>query len=141
MAKKLGNNYRLRIGDGAGTEVFTEIAGQQDLSISRNAASIDTSTKDDFPYGTQAAGLRTASISFSLIPSLPDALGYAALETAASSTDPVNYQIVDTANADAVVWEASMYIGDFNTSFGQNDSVKATGTLTLAAAPTTDSLS
>jgi hypothetical protein len=59
VAKKLGNDYRLFIGDGAGTEVFTEIKGQQNLSITRNGATIDTSTKDNAPYGTQAPGLRT----------------------------------------------------------------------------------
>jgi hypothetical protein len=39
-----------------------------------------------------------------------------------------------------LVFECSMYITDFNHSFGQNDSVKATGTLVAAAAPTTDTL-
>jgi predicted secreted protein len=139
LAKKLGNAYRLYIGDGAGTEVFSEIAGQQDLSITRNAATIDTSTKDNFPYATQAPGLRTLSIAFNLIPDLPDALGYTAMETAAMATDatPVNFQV---KTGSTVVFEGSMYITDFNTSFGQNDSVKATGTLVAADAPTTDEL-
>lgn len=139
MAKKLGNAYRLFIGDGAGTEVFTEIAGQQDLSISRSSATIDTSTKDNFPYGTQAPGLKTLSVSFNLIPDLPDASGYGELETQALSTDPqpCNFQV---KTGSTVVYEGSMYITDFNTSFGQNDSVKVTGTLVAAAAPTTDTL-
>jgi predicted secreted protein len=139
LAKKLGNSYRLYIGDGAGTEVFSEIAGQQDLSITRNAATIDTSTKDNFPYATQAPGLRTLSIAFNLIPDLPDANGYTAMETAALATDAtaVNFQV---KTGSTVVFEGSMYITDFNTSFGQNDSVKATGTLVAADAPTTDEL-
>lgn len=139
MAKKLGNAYRLFIGDGAGTEVFTEIAGQQDLSISRSSATIDTSTKDNFPYGTQAPGLKTLSVSFNLIPDLPDAGGYGELESQALSTDPqpCNFQV---KTGSTVVYEGSMYITDFNTSFGQNDSVKVTGTLVAAAAPTTDTL-
>jgi predicted secreted protein len=139
MSKKLGNAYRLFIGDGAGTEVFAEIAGQQDLSISRSSATIDTSTKDNFPYGTQAPGLKTLSISFNLIPDLPDADGYGELETQALSTDPQpwNFQV---KTGSTVVYEGSMYITDFNTSFGQNDSVKVTGTLVAAAAPTTDTL-
>ena len=139
MAKKLGNDYRLFIGDGGGSEIFTEIAGQQDLSISRQTAQIDTSTKDNFPYGTQAPGLKTLSISFNLIPDLPDADGYGELETQALATTPVpwNFQI---KRSSTVVFEGSMYIGDFNTSFGQNDSVKVTGTLVAAEAPTTDAL-
>lgn len=139
MAKKLGNDYRLFIGDGGGTEVFTEIAGQQDLSISRSTAAIDTSTKDNFPYATQASGLKTLTISFNLIPDLPDADGYGELETQALATTPVpwNFQV---KTGSTVVFEGSMYIGDFNTSFGQNDALKVTGTLTLADAPTTDAL-
>jgi len=141
LAKKLGNDYRLFIGDGTvGTEVFTEIAGQQDLSISRSSAAIDTSTKDNFPYGTQAPGLKTLSISFNLIPDLPDASGYGELETQALSDTPTpwNFQIKTGAT---VVFEGAMYITDFNTSFGQNDAVKATGTLVISEAPTTDTLS
>jgi predicted secreted protein len=137
--KKLGNDYRLFIGDGGGTEVFNEIAGQQDLSISRQTASIDTSTKDNFPYATQASGLKTLSISFNLIPDLPDANGYGELESQALSATPTpwNFQV---KKASTVVFEGAMYVGDFNTSFGQNDSVKVTGTLTLAEAPSVDAL-
>jgi hypothetical protein len=140
VAKLLGNAYRLFIGDGAGTEVFSEIKGQQDLSRNASAATIDTSTKDNFPYATQAPGLRTVSIPFSLIPDLPDATGYTALETwaNAASATPKNFQI---KAGSTVVFEGSMYATDFNVTYGQNDAVKATGTLVLAAAPTTDALS
>lgn len=140
MGKKLGNDYRLFIGDGAGTEVFSEIKGQQNLSITRNGSTIDTSTKDNAPYGTSAPGLRSLSIAFALIPDLPDATGYTALETfslAASST-PKNFQI---KKGSTVVFQGSMYCTDFNTTFDMNDAVKATGTLVAAAAPTTDVLS
>jgi hypothetical protein len=139
VGKKLGNDYRLFIGDGAGSEVFSEIAGQQDLSVTRSGNAIDTSTKDNFPYATQAPGLRTLSIACSLIPDLPDASGYGALETAALATSPapVNFQI---KTGSTVVFLGSMYITDFNTSFGQNDSVKSTFTLVAADAPTTDAL-
>lgn len=140
MAKKLGNDYRLFIGDGAGPEVFTEIKGQQNLSITRNGATIDTSTKDNAPYGTQAPGLRTLSIAFALIPDLPDALGYTAFETfaLASSSTPKNFQI---KKGSTVVFLGSLYCTDLNTTFDMNDAVKATGTLVSAAAPTTDALS
>jgi hypothetical protein len=141
VGKKLGNDFRLFIGDGASpTEAFAEIKGQQDLSVSRQGATIDTSTKDNFPYGTQAPGLRTLSISIALIPDLPDAPGYTAFETwaAAASATPKNFQI---KAGSTVVFAGAMYATDFNTSFGQNDSVKTTCTLVAAAAPTTDALS
>lgn len=141
MGKKLGNDYRLFIGDGATpTEAFTEIKGQQNLSITRNANTIDTSTKDNTPYGTKAPGLRDLSIAFELIPDLPDATGYTALETfmLASSPTPKNFQI---KTGSTIVFEGSMYGTDFNSTLNMNDAVKATGTLVAAAAPTTDVLS
>lgn len=139
MAKKLGNNYRLFIGDGGGTEVFAEIAGQQGLSISRQSAQIDTSTKDNFPYATSAPGLKTLSIPFNLIPNLPDDDGYGELEAQALATSPVpwNFQI---KTGSTVVFECAMYITDFNTAMDQNDAVKVTGTLVAADAPTIDEL-
>lgn len=139
MGKKLGNNYRLFIGDGGGTEVFTEVKGQQNLSITRSGATIDTSTKDNAPYGTSAPGLRSLSIAIALIPDLPDASGYTALETFANavSATPKNFQIKTGAT---VVFQGSMYCTDFNTTLDMNDSIKCTGTLVAAAAPTTDTL-
>ena len=145
MAKKLANDYRLWI-DSATPGTFAMIKGQQDISVSRNGATIDTSTKDDFPYGTQAPGLRSLSIPFSIIPDLPDATGYTRLETVAlaATSTPVNFQIRKNGSSGAapadVVFQGSMYVTDFNSSFGQNDAVKVTGTLVSAAAPTTDLL-
>lgn len=137
MAKKLGNDYRLFIHDGAST--YTEIAGQQNLSVSRQGQTIDTSTKDNFPYGTAAPGMRSLSIAFELIPNLPDANGYTALETWANSTSPTA-KLFQIKTGSTVVFAGSMYCSDFNTSFNQNDAVKATGTLVAASAPTTDVL-
>lgn len=145
MAKKLGNDYRLWI-DSATPGTFSEVKGNQDLSINRNSATIDTSTKDDFPYGTSAPGLRQLSIPFSLIPNLPDATGYTRLETVANAAaaTPVNFQIRKGGSTGAspadVVLAGSFYVTDFNTTMSQNDSVKASGTLVAAAAPTTDTL-
>lgn len=144
MAKKLGNDYRLWI-ESTTPGTFNEIKGGQDLSINRSAATIDTSTKDDFPYGTSAPGMRQLSVPFSLIPNLPDATGYTRLETIANAdvAAPTNFQIRKGGSSgldtDAVL-EGSFYITDFNTTMGQNDSVKATGTLVAAAAPSTDVL-
>jgi hypothetical protein len=144
VAKKLGNDYRLWI-ESATPGTYNEVKGGQDLSVTRNGATIDTSTKDDFPYGTSAPGLRQLSIAASLIPNLPDATGYTRLETQAEATSstPINFQIRKGGSAGSgtdVVLAGSFYITDFNTSFGQNDAVKATFTLVAAAAPTTDVL-
>lgn len=144
MAKGLGNNYRLWL-ESTTPGTYNEVKGGQDLSINRNGSTIDTSTKDDFPYGTQAPGLRSVSIPFSLIPNLPDANGYTRLETLvnATSATPFNIQIRKGGSAGGggdVVFQSSVYCTDWNSSYGQNDALKVTGTLISAAAPTTDVL-
>jgi hypothetical protein len=119
VAKKLGNDYRLWI-ESATPGTYNMIKGQQDLSINRNGATIDTSSKDDFPYGTSAPGLRSLSIPFALIPDLPDATGYTRLETQAlaATAQAVNFQIRKggtTGNGTTdLVFQCSMYITDFN---------------------------
>ncbi|MCH4894007.1 hypothetical protein GO308_12865 [Sphingomonas sp. SFZ2018-12] len=142
MAKKLGNDYRLWIKSGT-PGAFAEVKGQTSLSISRQSEQIDTSTKDDFPYGTQAPGLKTLTIDLELYPNLPDATGYGALEAAAAATDPVDIEIRKGGSSGAsgdAVFAASMYIGNFDTDMGRNAVVAVTAQLTLAAAPTKDQL-
>lgn len=142
MAKKLGNDYRLWI-ESATPGTFNEIKGGTSLKINRQASTIDTSTKDDFPYGTQAPGLKSLTIDAEIFPNLPDANGYTRLETGASGSSPVKFQIRKGGSTGAVgdvVFEASLYIGNFNTDFPKNDVVKCDFQLTLAAVPTTDTL-
>ena len=142
MAKKLGNDYRLWI-ESATAGTFNEIKGGTSLKISRQAQTIDTSTKDDFPYGTQAPGLKSLTIDAEVYPNLPDATGFARLETGAAGSAAVKFQIRKGGSAGAagdVVFAASMYIGNFNTDFGKNDVVKSDFQLTLESAPTTDTL-
>lgn len=144
MAKGLGNNYRLWI-ESATPGTYNQIKGNTTLSIARQAALIDTSSKDDGNYGTQAPGQRSLTISAEVIPTLPDANGYARLEAAANANPQVatNFQIRKggDAGADAdAVFEGKMWIGDFNTSMDRNDVVKCSFQLTLESAPTTDEL-
>lgn len=145
MAKKLGNDYRLWV-ESATPGTYNEVKGGQDLSVNQSGGTIDTSTKDDFPWGTQAPGLRSVSISAAFIPNLPDANGFTRLETLANaaSATPVNIQIRKGGSAGVspgdVVFAGSVYVTDWNQTYGQNDAVKATCTLVAAAAPTTNAL-
>jgi predicted secreted protein len=145
VAKRLGNDYRLWIEQtAAGT--YAEIKGNQDLSVSRSAATIDISSKDNFPYAARAAGMREVSISASFIPDLPDTTGFGRLETLAQSTvsSAFKIQIRKGGSAGAtpadVVYEGSVYVTDFDTNFGQNAGVTASCTFVASAAPTTDVL-
>lgn len=143
MSKKLGNDYRLWI-ESITPGTYNMIKGQQDGAINRSGSTVDQTTKDDFPYGSAAPGTRSLSIPFSLIPDLPDATGYTRFEGLANATvaTAINIQVRKGGSAGNsttdVVFQCSMYCTDFNTTFGQNDSVKATGTLVNAAPPTID---
>ncbi len=144
MAKKLGNDYLLWVESStAGT--YNLVKGQQTLSISRDAGSIDTSTKDDAGYGTSAPGLKSLKISLDTIPNLPDANGYTRLESLCNVAPavPFNIQIRKggaTGGASDVVFAGQVYGNLSSTEFGQNDAVKAKVEFSAAAAPTTDVL-
>lgn len=144
MAKKLGNDYLVWV-ESATAGTFNVVKGQQSVSISREAGSIDTTTKDDQGYGTSAPGLKSLSISLDTIPNLPDATGYTRLETLcnASPSAPFNIQIRKGGPAGGpgdVVFAGLVYGNISSTEFGQNDAVKAKVAFTAAAAPTTDVL-
>jgi predicted secreted protein len=145
MAKKLGNDYRLWI-ESSTPGTFNQISGQQDMTLERQAATIDISSKDDFPYAAQAAGARTLSIQCQLLPDLPDANGYTRFETQANAevATAFNVQIRKGGSSGAdpadVVFEGSMYATNFNTGFTQNGAVICNVTLVAADAPTTDVL-
>jgi hypothetical protein len=144
MGKKLGNDYRLWI-ESATPGTFNEIKGNTTLTISRESQLIDTATKSDFPYGSQAPGLKTLTINAEIFPDLPDANGYGRLEAAAlaATTTSTKFQIRKGGSAGSgtdVIFAASLYVGNFNTEMSKNDVVKCSFQLTLDGAPTTDAL-
>lgn len=144
MAKKLGRDYRIWIESAGGG--FNLIKGQQDLSVDRGNGSIDTTTKDNYPYSTSAPGFKTLTISASFEPDLPDATGYTRLEALANSTTTASFTIqirkggntgVDPGD---VVFEALVNSTGLSTSFGMNDAVTSSTSFSLAEAPTVDTL-
>lgn len=145
MAKKLGNDYRIWV-ESTTPGTYNEILGNQDLSVSRDGQTIDTSTKSDFPYGTAAPGLRSLSIQASFVPDLPDATGYTRFMTLANATvaTPIPIQIRKGGAAGAdpadTVFECDMYATQLNDGMGQNAPVTSSWTLVAAAAPTVDTL-
>lgn len=141
MAKKMGNNYRLWVNT---TATQALVKGQQSLSQSGSSATIDTSDKDNSPYGTVAPGNFDMTISFELFPDLPDTTGYTRMETLFLTQAAEEFQIrkggASGADPADVVFEASCYVLSFAKSYGKNDVVKVTGTLGLATAPTVNLL-
>lgn len=142
MAKKLGNDYRLWI-ESTSSGTYNQIAGQQSLQYTRTANPIDTSTKDNFPYATTAAGLFEVGITLEGIADLPDTNGYTRAETQFKAGTATKFQIRkggSSASSSDAIFEGTMNILELSPNFGQNDSLKYTLRLGAASAPTTDAL-
>lgn len=145
MAKKLGNDYLLWV-ESVTPGTYNLVKGQQTLSVSRDAGSIDTTSKDESGYGTSAPGLKSLKLSLDTIPNLPDANGYTRLETLCNAAPAVPFKIQirkggQTGATGDAVFEGLVYGNIASTEFGQNDAVKSKIEFSAAAAPTTDALS
>lgn len=142
MARLLGSEYRLFVGDGATpTEAFTLVAGQRDLTIDASTNLIDVSSKETGIYTLQRPGRSAYQISVTGVMVLPDTAGLEAVYAAYKSRSAVNFEIRDGAFGDSdVAFAASMNVSNFNR--GNPDEAEATYSfdLTLDAAPTTDLL-
>lgn len=139
MTKKFGNNYRLYVGDGGGSEAFSALAGQRDLSVSGSSGEIDISDKTNAPYKLTAPGLFTRTITVSGVADLPDTTGFTRLETQFKAQATVNIELRKTpfGGTDGVV-EGSFYVTAFEVSAGMNNELTYSITLNPSAALTTD---
>lgn len=143
MAKKLSKDYLLWI-ESTTPGTFNYIKGQQTLEIQESSSSIDTTTKDDYPFSTSQPGSRGVTIDFSCIPDLPDSTGYTRLETiAASATPQIKIEIrkggTGATGSDAV-FAATMNVVSKATSADNNNPLSSKWQLTNALAPTTNAL-
>ena len=110
MAKQLGRTLLVKIGDGAGSEAFTTIAGLNSKSITINNSAIDVTTPDaTTPSGGSFAqnlnGIRSVSVSGDGI-FLYESAQEGRLNTIAMQADPV-------ANFQLVVPDFGTYSGEF----------------------------
>lgn len=110
MAKQLGRSLLIKIGDGAGSEAFTAIAGLNSKSIAINNSAIDVTTPDATTPGgalwaSNLNGLKSMSISGDGI-FLDESAQEGRLNTIAMQADPV-------ANFELVVPDFGTYSGEF----------------------------
>jgi len=110
MAKQLGRSLLIKIGDGAGSEAFTAIAGLNSKSITINNSAIDVTTPDATTPGgalwaSSLNGLKSLSISGDGI-FLDESAQEGRLNTIAMEANPV-------ANFELVVPDFGTYSGEF----------------------------
>jgi len=65
MAAQKGRLILIKRGDGAGTEVFTSVAGMRSKTITVNNETVDITTADDAPWRQlfENVGVRSVSVS------------------------------------------------------------------------------
>jgi len=110
MGKQLGRSLLIKIGDGAGSEAFTAIAGLNSKSITINNSAIDVTTPDATTPGgalwaSSLNGLKSMSISGDGI-FLDESAQEGRLNTIAMEANPV-------ANFELVVPDFGTYSGEF----------------------------
>ena len=131
MAKQLGRTLLVKIGDGAGSEAFTTIAGLNSKSITINNSAIDVTTADaTTPSGALFAqslnGLKSIAVSGDGI-FLDESAQEGRLNTIAMQADPV-------ANFQLIVPDFGTYSGEFRVTsleFGGETEGAATFSLSL----------
>ena len=142
---KLGNDYMLWLGTPIDTPVFSVVKGQGTATINRSQKKIDTSSKDTQGYATSAYGLKDLTIDLDIVPTLPDATGYTALEALCNASPAAPFPIEIRKGGSAgtetdAIFSASVYGTITSVAFTQDDKVTAKVQFALAAAPTVDAL-
>ena len=141
--EKLGQNYRLFVGDGAVTEAFTAVAGQTGLTRDGSTTLIDQSSKTTGQFAIQAPGRKTFTITCSGKVKLPDANGLEEVYAIQKvyPQDPANFQVrLDPFAADDVVFASSMYVSNFSMDDPDQDNSTYSFQVTCADTPTVDLL-
>ena len=142
MGVLLGNQY-LAWFETAVAGTYGAIKGQGTYSDNRSQPKIDTSDKTTSGYNTGAYGNVDYEGSLDLRVNLPDAI-YTRVETAANAQSTINFQIrkngLAGVGADSI-FSALVYPSIASRSFNKDGTVDAKISLSLAAAPTVDTLS
>lgn len=145
MAKKLGHEYKLYVGDSATpTEAFAQIAGQTGLTRDGSTALIDQSSKTTGQIAIQAPGRKTLTFTCTGKVEVPDENGleevYALQKVYPQAAANWQIRVSPFDATDDLVFAGSMYISNFSIDDPDQDNSTYSFQLTCAAAPTTDLL-
>jgi len=137
MAQEYGKDWRVCIGDGATTEVFTALGGETSFSFRRSSQEIDFSDKDSGTYGSTGYGQQKITISPSGNLKLPDP-AFSKLFTASKASPPeINIQI---KKGSVIKFHGKVGIGNFSSDADRNGPVTFSCDLSNIGAPIVDDL-
>ena len=135
MAAQKGSAMLIKSGNGAGSEVFTTIAGLRSSSLTVNNESVDVTNKDSSNNRTYlaAAGIQSTSISGSGV--FTDAASETTLKTNALADTHNNYQfLVPNFGTFTGAFQVTSleYAGEFNGEVTYSCSFESAGAITFA---------
>lgn len=137
MAYEIGKDWRVYVGDGAGTEVFSALGGEGSFEMQRASDDIDLTTKDDATYKNGTYGLQQITFSVSGKVKLPDTALTRIDTVAKSGTPEVNIQI---KKGSTIKFLGRVAVGNFSTSFPSDGPATYSFSARNVGAPTTDNL-
>lgn len=137
MAYELGKDWRLHIGDGGGSEVFSALGGEMSFTFSRATAEIDLSTKDDSDYALADYGLQKISFSVEGNVKLPNTALERLLDVSKSTSKRVNIQVKDSS---IVKYAGEVAVGNVTIGAPRDGAVSYSFAMTASTAPTTDDM-
>lgn len=142
MAEELGQYHSVYVAGAASPAVYTIVAGQRGLTRDASTNFIDVSSKSSGIYGQNAPGRAPLTMTVTGIRALPDANGLERVHALFKAQDAGLFRVCKTdVSPVAVVFEMSMYVGNFSQS--DNDQEGGTYSFTLTpsgAAATVDDL-
>lgn len=137
MGYELGKDWRIHVGDGGGSEVFSALGGEGEFSFSRSTQEIDLSTKDDSDYALSDYGLQKITFSVSGNVKLPNTGLERMLDVSKSTSKRVNIQVKDGS---IVKYAGEVAVGNVTITAGKGGAVGYSFAMTASTAPTTDDM-
>ena len=132
-----GKDWRVCIGDGGGTEVFTALGGETGFSFRRASAEIDLSDKSSGAYGSTGYGQQKLTISVSGNLKLPDD-AFADLFAASKASPPeIKIQI---KKGSVIKFHGKVGVGNFSSEHPQTGAVTFSCDMANIGAPIVDDL-
>lgn len=138
MAAQKGKDIAIKIGDGAGPEVFTTVAGLRTKTLGMNQEQVDITNSDSASQWRELlanGGVRSMSVSGSGV--FNDSASEAAVRTAYEATTHTNFQFVvpDFGTFEGAFQVATIeYSGEYNGAVNHALTLESAGQISFTGA-------
>lgn len=128
MATESGTNFYLKVGDGAVSEAFTAVAGEQETEITFAGEMADLTDKAGAGWEDKERVTRRATVTSSGVAKWPDTAGVRRLQTVFFSDTPqTNCEVIEQSSG--AKYSALFLVSEFAISGGAKDVTRYSVTL------------